>query len=98
MICLYLCMCSLHAQSCLTPLRSMDPAMGSPARLLCPWDFPDKNTGASCHFLLQGIFPTQGSNPSLLHLMHWHRFFITEPSGKPIYVYTQTIYISCIYK
>ena len=28
-------------------------------RLLCPWDFPGKNTGVSCHFLLQGIFPTQ---------------------------------------
>ena len=38
-----------------------------PARLLCPWDFSGKNTGVSCHFLLQGIFPTQGSNPSLLH-------------------------------
>ena len=25
------------------------------------------NTGVGCHFLLQGIFPTQGSNPSLLH-------------------------------
>ena len=30
-----------------------------PARLLCPWDFPGKNTGAGCHFLLQGIFLTQ---------------------------------------
>ena len=29
-----------------------------PARLLCPWDFPGKNTGVGCHFLLQGIFPT----------------------------------------
>ena len=28
---------------------------------------PGKNTGVSCHFLLQGIFPTQGSNPGLLH-------------------------------
>ena len=27
------------------------------------WDFPGKNTGVGCHFLLQGIFPTQGSNP-----------------------------------
>ena len=27
--------------------------------LLCPWNFPGKNTGAGCHFLLQGIFPTQ---------------------------------------
>ena len=24
-----------------------------PARLLCPWDFPGKNSGVSCHFLLQ---------------------------------------------
>ena len=28
--------------------------------------FPGKNTGVGCHFLLQGIFPTQGSNPGLL--------------------------------
>ena len=28
-------------------------------RILCPWDFPGKNTGVVCHFLLQGIFPTQ---------------------------------------
>ena len=33
-----------------------------PARFLCPWDSPSKNTGVGCHFLLQGIFPTQGSN------------------------------------
>ena len=40
-------------------------------RLLCPWDSPVKNIGERCHFLLQGIFPTQGSNPCLLHLLHW---------------------------
>ena len=34
---------------------------------LCPWDFPGKNTGVDCHFILQGIFPTQESNPGLLH-------------------------------
>ena len=38
-----------------------------PARLLCPWDSPGKNTGVGCHALLQGIFLTQGSNPGLLH-------------------------------
>ena len=38
-----------------------------PIRLLWPWDFPGKNTGVGCHFLLQGIFPTQGSNPGLLN-------------------------------
>ena len=49
-----------------------------PARLLCPWDSPGKNTGAGCHALLQGIFPTQGSDPGLAHgrqilyqLSHW---------------------------
>ena len=39
-------------------------------RLLCPWNFPGKNTGAGCHFLLQGIFPTQGWIPHLLDLLH----------------------------
>ena len=36
-------------------------------RLLCPWDFPGKSTGVGFHFLLQGIFLTQASNPGLLH-------------------------------
>ena len=39
-----------------------------PTRLLHPWDFPGKNTGMGCHFLLSGIFLTQGSNPRLLSL------------------------------
>ena len=34
-------------------------------------DFPGKNTGVGCHSLLQGIFPTQGSNLCLLCLLHW---------------------------
>ena len=34
-------------------------------------NFPGKNTGVGCHFLLQRIFPTQGSNLSLLCLLHW---------------------------
>ena len=41
-------------------------------RLLCPWNSPGKNTGVGCHSLLQGIFPIQGLNPSLLH---YRRFF-----------------------
>ena len=40
----------------------------NPVRLfVTPWDSPGKSTGVGCHFLLQGIFPTQGSNPGLLH-------------------------------
>ena len=38
-----------------------------PARLLCPWDSPGKNTGVGCHALLQKVFPTEGSNPGLAH-------------------------------
>ena len=38
-----------------------------PARLLCPWNFLGKSTRVGCHALLQGIFPTQGSNPGLPH-------------------------------
>ena len=38
-----------------------------PTRLLCPWDFPGKNTGVVCHFLLWGIFPTEGLNMCLLN-------------------------------
>ena len=40
------------------------------ARLLFPWDSPDKNTGVDCHALLQGIFLTHGSNLSLLQPLH----------------------------
>ena len=50
--------------------------------------FPGKNTEVGWHFLLQGIFPTQGLNlsPALED-----GFFITAPPGKPhIYVYTHT--------
>ena len=36
---------------------------------LCPWDFPCKNTRMGCHFFLQGILPTQGSNRHLLRLL-----------------------------
>ena len=39
-----------------------------PYRLLSSWDSPGKNTGVDSHALLQGIFPTQGSNLCLLRL------------------------------
>ena len=43
------------------------PTLSEPARLLCPWNLPGKNTGVGCYFLLQGILLTQGLNSSLLH-------------------------------
>ena len=49
-----------------------------PAWLLCPWDFPGKNTEVGCHFLLQGIFPTQGLYLCLLHLLHCRRILYPQ--------------------
>ena len=54
----------LVTQSCLTPCDPMDC---SPPRSSVHQDSPGKNTEVGCHALLQGIFPTQGSNPDLLH-------------------------------
>ena len=54
-----------------------------PARLLCPWNSPGKNTRVGCHSLLQGIFLTQGSNPHLLCLLHWQAACLPlAPPGK----------------
>ena len=62
--------CCLVAKSCLTLLQSH----GLKTRLLCPWDFPGKNTRVDCHFLRdQTLFPALTG-----------RFFTTEPPGKPI--------------
>ena len=53
--------------SCSVMSDSLRPHGLQSARLLCPWDSPGKNSGVDCHFLLQGIFPTQDSNPGLPH-------------------------------
>ena len=68
----------LVAWLCLT---LCDPTDHSPTRLLCPWDFPGKNTGVGGHSLLQGIFLTQGSNPHLLHSRQI--LYRSEPPEKP---------------
>ena len=63
----------LVTQLCLTLCNSMDC---SPPGSSVHGDSPDKNTGVGCHILLQGIFPTQGSNPGLLHI---HKLIIRMP-------------------
>ena len=75
-----------HAKLCLTAdlSDSLQPYGPQPARLLCPWDSPDKHTEVGCHTLLEGIFLTQGSNPDLLHLLHWQAGSLSlAPPGKP---------------
>ena len=75
------CAC-MHAnllQSCLFQSYGLQSA-----RLLCPWDSSGMNTGVGCHALLQGIFLTQGSNPCVLRLLHWHMGSSPlMPPGKP---------------
>ena len=63
---------------------SLRPLGLQPARLICPWDSPGKNSGVACHFLPQGIFPTQGWNPHLFGLLHWQAGSLPLVSpGKP---------------
>ena len=76
--CMFSCHLGIHLGQgflccvvCAQPLSYADslwPHGLQPTRLLCPWNSPGKNTVVSCHFLLQGIFPTQGLNQSLLGL------------------------------
>ena len=63
------------------------PSNCKPTKLLRPWTFPGKNTGVSCHFLPQGIFLTQGSNPQLLHHLHSGILFTAEPPGMFLLIY-----------
>ena len=62
--------------TCCVPLFS-DPQGLELAGLLCPRDVPGKNTGVGCHFLLHGMFPTQGSNLRLLWLLHWQAGYLS---------------------
>ena len=59
----YTFMCSVMS-------NSLQPHGPQPPRFLCLWDFLGKIIGVGCHFLLQGIFPTQGSNLCPLCLLH----------------------------
>ena len=61
------------AQSCPT---LCDPDGLQPTSLLSPWNFPGKNAEVGCHFLLQGIFPTQGLNPGLPHCRKWYIYIL----------------------
>ena len=70
---MYVLICSVMSDS-------LQPHGLQPTRLLCP----GKKTGVGCHFLLQGIFSTQGSNPCLLHLLHCQVDSLPlVPPGKP---------------
>ena len=68
---------SVRVYSVASVVSSSLPSHGMwPARLLCPWDITDNFTGMVCHALLQGIFPTQGSKPGLLRLLHYRQILL----------------------
>ena len=67
-------------QSCPTLCNPTDCSPQAPPSI----GFSSKNTGVGCHALLQEIFPTQGSNQHLLHLMHGQAGSLPlVPTGKP---------------
>ena len=80
---------SLYVRACsVTSVisNSLRPYGLQPTRLFCPWDSPDKNIGVDCHPLLQGIFPTQRSNLSFLHLLHCRQILYPWATwGSPLY-------------
>ena len=55
-----LCVCVCAPER--TPLAISLSVTSQTGRFLCLWDFPGKNTGVGCHFLLQGIFLTRDQN------------------------------------
>ena len=79
----------IHVQLLVTPWT---------VRLLCPRDFIGENTGVGSHSLLQGIFPTCGSNPCILHLPHWQVDSLPPaPSGNPSSLFSSCISLQSIY-
>ena len=57
-----------------------------------PWDSSNKNTGVGCHALLQGIFPTQGSNLRLPASPALQKDSLpTEPPSKSISKFTEAV-------
>ena len=74
--------------------NSLQPHELEPTRLLCPWNFPGKNSGVGFHFLFHGVFfPIEGSNLRLLQLLHWQRGSLPlSHLGSPISGLTCTKY------
>ena len=73
------------AQLCLTLCDPMDCSLSHSSHVRSIHrDTPHKNTGVGCHARLQEIFPAQGSNLPLLHLLHWQAVSLPlVPPGKP---------------
>ena len=75
----------MHAQSLQSCPTLGDPMDCSPPRSSVHGIFPARVLGVSCHFVPQGIFPTQGWKQHLLCLLHWQAGSLPlSPPGKPL--------------
>ena len=89
------CVC-MRAQSLQSRLTLCNPTDCSLPGSSVHEDSPGKNTGVGCYFLLQEIFPTQGSNVSLLCLLHWQVGSLPlAPSRKPLTLMYAALLPSC---
>ena len=81
-LCSWVLLCAIYiiAQSCLTLWEHTDCSLPGSS---VSGDSAGKNTGVCCHALLQGIFPTQGSNTGLLHC-RWNLYHLSH-QGKAKY-------------
>ena len=85
----------LVTQSCPTLCNPMDCSLPGSSD---PGDSPGKNSGVGCLFPLQGIFPTQGSNPGLLHCRRilYHLSHLGSPQGVMSVIFQGIIFASTI--
>ena len=87
MVLLFACLLAMSFQLCLTPCDPVD------------YSLPGSSVHGTwgCHFLFQGIFPTQGLNPLLLHLLHSQAGSLPlVPPGKPKLLITQAVFLMWI--
>ena len=75
------CVCVLVAHLCPTLRNPMDYSLPAPLSMA----FSKQEYWSGLHFLLQGIFPTQGLNWHLLYFLPWQANFTTVSPGKPQY-------------
>ena len=89
MVCLHVCVCvCVCARVCVAShVRPFATLWKIAHKPLCPWDFPGKNTGVGCHFLLQELSSIQRRNPHLLHLLHWQPGSLSESYLRRLFIW-----------
>ena len=92
-LCVCVCVCVCAHVHVMCPVAQLCPTLCGPSwtaacQASLSMEFSFKSIGAGCHFLLQGIFLTQGSN---LYLLHWQADSLShEPPGQPIRLYNNS--------